>query len=604
MSSFTFNPILPKQHSCPCRISVLGMVSLDGMLSLSLTFWVVSIVNDITNVEITNSWVANNELCFNGVITNECAEDVTDGWKMYLKSSQRLSTLTSTNVTVLQTDVNSSFIFENLPWNSQCVTGEIIRVSFAGCTPQKDSLPQISIEFHRNEKLCPKITPPSDRQSIEVPTVLVHDDDSTFRASLRINLPVTVQGDWVIYLAVSTQLSEVSAAGVSCLPKRGDIFTLTNLHWQEIFMAGVTHSLEIDGKKATHGIKTPCITAMFTWEKDMVVYSSTMPPLAPSANQTISHTVQQTFTPTSSQLQFPSPSLSEIRITSSSAAISTSVTERLQSVTSLQTTYSKVYQTSSVNIQSSPTIQVQPSSTTTTEVGETILPHECGDVTLPSGYYHLETSVVVGSEWPQGFSGKITFTTTTQIRDGWLVELVMDKAISLLNVYTVTATASSGTRFTLHNKDYNKKIEEGTVFAIDFDAIKETENEKVPCMRAVFMWAIEEPCPKIDFVSGSNSINVTVNITSQWSEGVAGTITVVVPEEIRNGWQIEVVFDIPLALTVYIAISTPSTGTHFTLTNESYNKELQTGHNLVVDFTATKQENDATVLCADAVFHW
>ena len=576
------------------------MVNLDGMLSLGLTFWVVSIVNDISNVEIINSWVSNNELCFNGVITNKCAEDATDGWKMYLKSSQRLSTLTSSDATILQSDANSSFILENLSWNSQCLTGEIIRISFAGCTPQNDTLPQMMVEFHGSENLCPKITPPNDRQSIQVPAVLLHDDSSTFHASLNITLPVTVQGSWVIYLAVSTQLSKLNAAGVQCLPKQGDIFTLTNLHWQELFMAGVTHNLEIDGKKAFLGIKNPCITVVFTWKQDMVVHP-TMPPLVPSANQTISPTVQQTLTPASSQ-KFPSPSLSDIRITSSSAAINT-LTERLQSTTSLQTTYSKVYQTSAINIQSSPTIHVRPSSTTTTGVGETILPHECGDVTVPSGYYHLETSVLLLSDWPQGFSGEINFTTTSHVRDGWRIELVMNKAISLLNVYDVTTTASSGTRFILHNKDYNKELQKESNVVIRFDTKKEKENDAAPCMRAVFMWAIEKPCPKLDR-SGSNSVNATVNITSQWNEGIAGKITVLVPAEIQNGWQIEVLFDIPLTLTVYDAISTSSTGTHFTLTNESYNRELQIGNILVVTFTAAKQEIGATVLCADALFQW
>ena len=171
------------------------MVNLDGMLSLGLTFWVVSIVNDISNVEITDSWAIKNELCFNGVITNKCAKDVIDGWKMHLKSSQRLSTLTSSNATILQTDESStSFIVENLPSNSQCLTGEIIRVAFSGCTPQNDTLPEITIEFHRNENLCPKITAPKDRESIQIPTVLLHDDSSSFKASLSITLPVTVQG--------------------------------------------------------------------------------------------------------------------------------------------------------------------------------------------------------------------------------------------------------------------------------------------------------------------------------------------------------------------------------------------------------------------------
>ena len=569
------------------------------MLSLGLTFWVVSIVKDITNVNITNKWMEKNELCFNGVITNTCAEDIIDGWKVYLKSSQRLSTLTSTDATVLQSDVNSSFVLENLPWNSQCLAGEMIQASFAACTPLNDTLPKLTVEFQRIEHLCPKISPPKDLKSIPVPTAMVHEDTSTFRASLSITLPVTVEGDWVVYLAVSTQ-SKLSAAGVLCVPKQGDIFALTNLNWQERFIAGVTHILEIEGNKAVQAKTKPCIKAVFAWKQDMELISSTMPaPGVPTTSQTVLHTMQQTFTVTPSQL----PSISELRTTSSSPILSTS-TERLRTMASLQTTYSNTFGESSVNIQISPTIHVQPSSTTTTENGETILPHECGYVTRPSGYYHLETTVLVLENWPQGFTGQITFTTTVDVRDGWQVELVMNKTISSINVHIVTTTATSGDRFTFHNKDYNKQLQKGTNVAIDFEATKEAVNENVPCMRAVFMWPIEKPCPKITSVSGSNFINATVNITSQWNEGIAGKITAVVPEEIRNGWQMDVLFDIPLTLTVYDAISTPSAGTHFTLTSQSYNRELQNGHTLVIDFDAVKQETGVTVLCGHAVFHW
>ena len=575
------------------------MVNLDGMLSLGLTFWVVSIVNDISNVEITESWAANNELCFNGIITNKCAKNVTDGWKIHLKSSQRLSTLTSSNATILQTDESSSFIFENVPWNSQCLTGETIQLSFSGCTPQNDTLPKMTIEFHRNENPCPKITPPKDRESIKISTVLLRDDSSSFQALLSITLPVTVQGNWIIYLAVSTQLSALNAAGVECLPSQGDIFTLTNLYWQEMFMAGVTYVLEIVGTKAAQGVQNPCIAAVFAWKKDIVVYPSTISPL-PYRNQTTSQIVQQTFTQTSSQvIKFPTTSISEIRYTSS--AVINTLTERLQTITLFETN-SKMYQT---NIQSSPTIYTQPTSTTTTEVGDTILPHECGDVTVPYGFHHLETSVRVLTDWPQGFSGQILFNLTTNVRDGWRVELVMSKSISLLNVYTVTATASSGTRFTLHNKEYNKQLKSGSNVVINFDTIKERENENVPCIRAVFMWAIEKPCPAINVTSGGNAVNASVNITSQWNAGIAGEITVVVSAEIQTGWKIAVLFDIPLTLTVYDAIlSTSSTGTRFTLSNQSYNSRLQSGHILVLAFTATKQEIGATVLCANAIFTW
>ena len=366
------------------------------------------------------------------------------------------------------------------------------------------------------------------------------------------------------------------------------------MNWRERFIADVTHILEIEGYKAVQTITKPCIKAVFARKEDMELNPSTMH-VAPTTSQTLLHTMQQSFTLT------PSPSLSELGRTTSSQILSTS-TEPLHTVASLHTTYSGAFVESSATIQSSLTMYVQPSSTTTTE--DIFLPHECGDVIRPAGYNHLETTVLLLQNWPQGFTGQITFTTTVDVRDGWQVELVMNKEISSIIVYTVSTAATSGKRFTFHNKDYNKQLEKGTSVAIDFEATKQIVNENVPCMRAVFMWPIEKPCAKITSVTGSNFINATVTITSQWNEGIAGKITIVVPEEIRNGWKIDVLFDIPLTLTVYDAISSSSTGTLFTLTNQSYNRELQNGHTLGIDFNAAKQETGATVLCAHAIFHW
>ena len=240
-------------------------------MSFNLRFWTVSIVNEIANVEITDSFVKDNELCFEGVIMNKCAEDITNGWKMYLTSSLDLSSLNLSDATILHNNANSSFILEGVNRNRICLASEVIRLSFAGCTAENDTLPQITARLRRDENLCPKISPPTDRKSIEVTTNLVRDNNSTFRVSLNITLPVTVQDNWAIYLAVSAELSELSAPGVSVSPKQGDVFTLTNLHWQEMFRASDTYTLDIDGYKAFEGFTTPCITAMLAWKDDMEV---------------------------------------------------------------------------------------------------------------------------------------------------------------------------------------------------------------------------------------------------------------------------------------------------------------------------------------------
>ena len=242
-------------------------------MSFNLRFWTVSIVNEIANVEITDSFVKGNELCFKGVIMNKCAEDITDGWKIYLTSSLDLSSLNLSDATILHNNANSSFILEGVHRNRSCLANEVIQLSFAGCTAENDTLPQITAKFRRDENLCPKISPPTDRKWVKVTTNLVRDNNSTFRVSMSITLPITVQDNWVIYLAVSTGLSELSAPGVSVSPKQGDIFTLTNLHWQEMFMASETYTLDIDGYKAFKGFTTPCITAMLAWEDDMEVNS-------------------------------------------------------------------------------------------------------------------------------------------------------------------------------------------------------------------------------------------------------------------------------------------------------------------------------------------
>ena len=248
-----------------------------------------------------------------------------------------------------------------------------------------------------------------------------------------------------------------------------------------------------------------------------------------------------------------------------------------------------------------PTTQFPDTSSTTQSPVD---PHPCGDVSVPSGFNSQELSVVVLQDWPQGFTGRITITAPAGVVDGWEIVLLLKNAISLLEVYVATTTPSSGTKFVLKNMDYNKALVEGSVTLVDFKATKQNENDEVPCTRAVFMWAKEVPCPTIAPVSGFKSLDAVFTIDSEWNEGLSGKITVVVPEDIPNGWEFRVIVSTPITLVVYEANSTPSSGTTFTLTNKDYNKSLTTGSSLVVSFTGTKQEIGSTVLCSSALFLW
>ena len=98
--------------------------------------------------------------------------------------------------------------------------------------------------------------------------------------------------------------------------------------------------------------------------------------------------------------------------------------------------------------------------------------------------------MVIDSDWSQGYTGKIMVTAPADgIQNGWKITFSLKNAISLLEVWDVTTRPSSGTKFELKNKDYNKNLSGGSVTEVSFKTTKQSENDEIPCTRAVLMWA-------------------------------------------------------------------------------------------------------------------
>ena len=99
--------------------------------------------------------------------------------------------------------------------------------------------------------------------------------------------------------------------------------------------------------------------------------------------------------------------------------------------------------------------------------------------------------MVIDSDWSQGFTGEIMVTATADgIQNGWKITILLKNAISLLEVWDVTTTPSSGTKFVLKNKHHNKNLAGGSVTEVSFKTTKQNKNDGTPCSyhaRAVLM---------------------------------------------------------------------------------------------------------------------
>ena len=66
--------------------------------------------------------------------------------------------------------------------------------------------------------------------------------------------------------------------------------------------------------------------------------------------------------------------------------------------------------------------------------------------------------VTLKNEWNEGFDALITFTVPEKI-NGWQIILTMSKPVKNFHTWKAESKASSGKRFFLCNKTWNKKLE-------------------------------------------------------------------------------------------------------------------------------------------------
>ena len=130
----------------------------------ALTFWVVTIVNDIANIDITNTWIDNSKLCFNGNIQVQFGEDGSEGWVIELKSSGELSSLTTSHANIQnRTEDGLLYVLTNMPWNAQMTAETTLEVPFIACsTVETERNPQLTVVFQRKKEICLKVDPPAD----------------------------------------------------------------------------------------------------------------------------------------------------------------------------------------------------------------------------------------------------------------------------------------------------------------------------------------------------------------------------------------------------------------------------------------------------------
>ena len=212
----------------------------------ALTFWVVTIVNDFANIEISNTWIDNSKLCFNANIQVQFGEDDSEGWVIELKSSAELSSLTTSHANIQnRTEDGLLYVLTNIPWNAQMTAETTLEVPFVACTRETERNPQITVVFQRKEEICLKVDPPSDVKSMQVSNVLENQWNSGFQAYLNITPPETIPDGWKIYLTFSKPLFSLDVPHAVVVPLQSNIY----IPWKT--MIGTEKFLKVHPFKST-----------------------------------------------------------------------------------------------------------------------------------------------------------------------------------------------------------------------------------------------------------------------------------------------------------------------------------------------------------------
>ena len=288
----------------------------------ALTFWVVTIVNDFANIEITNTWIDNSKLCFNANIQVQFGEDRSEGWVIELKSSAELSSLTTSHANIQnRTEDGLLYVLTNMPWNAQMTAETTLEVPFIACTLEKEINPQLTVVFQRKKEICLKVDPPSDVKSMQVSNVLENQWNSGFQAYLNITPPETIPDGWKIYLTFSKPLSSLDVSNAVVVPLQSNIYTLENYDWNREILKGSSLQIHYIGNKATPTDPIPCTEAIFTW-KEIKEETITTPkpwittvitefkPSSPTLT-TLQHTSKTTEPPTT-PYSYPSATISTV----------------------------------------------------------------------------------------------------------------------------------------------------------------------------------------------------------------------------------------------------------------------------------------------------
>ena len=266
----------------------------------ALTFWVVTIVNDIANIDITNTWIDNSKLCFNGNIQVQFGEDGSEGWVIELKSSGELSSLTTSHANIQnRTEDGLLYVLTNMPWNAQMTAETTLEVPFIACsTVETERNPQLTVVFQRKKEICLKVDPPADVKSIQLSNVFLKFWNTGFQAYINIKPPETIPDGWKIYLTFSRSLFFLDVPHAVVVPLQSNIYTLENYDWNREILKGSSLQIHYSANKATPTDPIPCTEAIFTWKEIKEETITTPKPLITTVTPEF-----KTSSPTSTTLQ-------------------------------------------------------------------------------------------------------------------------------------------------------------------------------------------------------------------------------------------------------------------------------------------------------------
>ncbi|MDO5521873.1 MAG: cellulose binding domain-containing protein [bacterium] len=222
---------------------------------------------------------------------------------------------------------------------------------------------------------------------------------------------------------------------------------------------------------------------------------------------------------------------------------------------------------------------------------------------FPSGTYRMDAIMITAednnvaatvtsnytSDWKTGSVGTLEVKNETgkDFEDGWTLEFDCEREITEL--WNATLVSSENGHYVISNPSWNKELKNGGTISI---GVITGSTDKSGEIKNTFFTNIEAE----EEIEDHSNTEYKFASNSDWGTGCNGTVSVTntTGADYTDGWTIEFDYSRPIT-EVYGATLVSSNGTHYVVSNPSWNKELKEGKNVGFSFLAGEGKKSAQI---------